>query len=293
MPATLKQGLDTIRRVPHVHLIVDATEAQRGMREEVIGRVHRFAATHGLDARNTTLHITDGYGSSMPYSDDALEAFSHHAGHGGFFTDRPIRRVVADALTEPGPAAPFIVVVPSWPPYDARARGIWLEGLADLAALMPEGDRFFMLYDTGMLEERRFSDPERSVNEEPVVLEHPHVRAWPGSREALAYLSDACPARACPVDFTREPQFTACALLEACIGARGTSARIGPARAAQRRELAGCGARQLPSAGAHAADRMDVPRMKRKRNAGARQQEEVLKSKQSLDTVDRGDGNPA
>lgn len=200
MPASLKQRLDTLRRTPHVHLIVDASEAQRERRADAAERVRRFAAEHVLDARNATLHITDGYGSSRPYSDEALDAFAQHAGHGGFFTDRAIRRVIAHDLVQPGPEAPFIVIVPSMPAYDERARGIWLDDLPDLAALMPEGDRFFVLYDTGMLEERRFSEPERGVNAEPVRIEHPIVRAWPDAANPSAYLPDT-PQGSVSVDY--------------------------------------------------------------------------------------------
>ncbi len=288
MPAALKQRLDAIRRAPHVHLIVDATEAQRGMREEVIERVRQLAATHGLDAGNATLHITDGYGSSMPYGDDALDAFAHHAGHGGFYTDRPIRRVIADALTEPGPSAPFIVVVPSWPPHDERARGIWLEGLADLAALMPEGDRFFLLYDTGMLDERRFNDPERSVNEEPVVLEHPHVRVWPSAGKPLAYLA-AAPHGSVSVDYThlgshsppRERDWKHALALE------------GRQRALALRALhSGVSWRDVVRGSFQA--QVLTPQTawmcledEAQRNALVKKQEEVLKSNQSLDTMDQ------
>lgn len=287
MPAALKAALPRIRRGTLVHLVVDATELQRVRRGDVIGRVRRFAEAHGLNERNTTLHLTDGYGVSLPYGEDALAAFAQHAGHGGFFTDRPIRSAIAEALLRPGASAPLIVVVPSRGQDDQRALGLWLDDLPDLAALLPEGDRFLVLGEDGALTAHRFRDPGQRLEGAAATLAHPEVLAWPAVDAPLAYLPDT-PQGSVAVDYTH-------------LGAHSTPrprwwkhalALEGRQRAlALRSRETGVGWAALVR-GSFAAQVL-MPQTawlcledEAQRNALMKKQEEVLHGHQSLDTMD-------
>ena len=190
VPSALKSTLPLVKRRPLVHFLVDGTEGQRGMRPEIIERIKRFVAEQAIDPAHATLQITDGYGKSVPYGEEAFSAFAQHVGHGGFFTDRPIRKAIAAALISPGPEAPLFVIVPSWPSHDERSIGIWLDDLDELAACLPEGDGFLLLGDSGDATRRLFRDPQRLVNTEPIVLELPEVRAWPDAADPQIYLPD-------------------------------------------------------------------------------------------------------
>lgn len=190
VPISLKSTLPLVKRVPHAHFIVDGTEGQRSARPDIIARIRRFVAEHAIDPARATLHITDAYGKSLPYGEDAFNAFAQHAGHGGFFTDRTVRKVIAAELMQPGPDAPLFIFVPSWPQHDERALGIRLDDLDELAACLPEGDAFLLLGDSGDATRRRFSEPQRQVNNEPIVVEHPAVRAWPNGSDPKGYLPD-------------------------------------------------------------------------------------------------------
>jgi len=200
VPSALKSTLPLVKRRPHVHFVVDGTEGKRGMRPEIIERMKRFIAEHAIDQSHATLHITDGYGTSMPCGEEAFSAFAQHVGHGGFFTDRPLRKTIAAALMSPGPEAPLFVIVPSWPAHDERAIGIWLDDLDDLAACLPEGDGFLMLGDSGDATRHLFRDPQRLVHSGPVVIELPEVRAWPDATEPKIYLPNT-PEGSMLVDF--------------------------------------------------------------------------------------------
>lgn len=288
MPAALKQGLPRTRRSAHVHLVVDATERQRATRGEVIGRVRRFAKEHGLDERTATLHITDGYGLSMPYGDAALEAFARHAGHGGFFADRPIRSVMAEALMRPGPSAPLIVIVPSRAMSDARARGLWLDDLPDLAALLPEGDRFLALNDDGSLTAHRFRAPGQRLGPGAATLDHPLVLAWPSIDSPLTYMPDT-PHGSVAVDFTHlgshgppRPRWWKHALaLEGRQRALALRSReTGVGRAALVRGSFAAQVLTPQTAWMCLEDEAQ-------HNALQKKQEEVLNSRQSLDTMDQ------
>lgn len=190
MPEALKRSLPLVKRPPHVHFIVDGTEGKRGMRAEVIARIERFVAEHAIDPARATLHITDAYGKSLPYGVNAFSAFAQHAGHGGFFTDRTVRKVIAAELMTPGKEAPLFVFVPSWPAHDERALGIRLDDLDELAACLPEGDGFLLLGDSGEATRHLFRDPQRLVNSEPIAVELPAVRAWPDAADPKGYVPD-------------------------------------------------------------------------------------------------------
>ncbi|WKZ64936.1 MAG: MSEP-CTERM sorting domain-containing protein [Flavobacteriales bacterium] len=188
LTAAAKRALPLVRRSPHVHLIVDGTEGQRGRRPEVIERLQAFVRAEGLDTARVTLHIADAYGTSLPYGKAALRAFSHHAGRGGCFTDRIIRRILVGACLQPGAEAPVIVLAPSVPPHDPASLGVLLEDLSAAAACLPEGDRFHVLGGSGYLSERRLHDPLRQVNTEPTGITVPPVHAWPDAQRPLGYL---------------------------------------------------------------------------------------------------------
>lgn len=187
--AAAKRSLPLVRRSPHVHLIVDGTERQRGLRPAVIDRLQAVVRAERLDTARITLHIADAYGTSLPYGEEALRAYSHHAGRGGFFTDRIIRRILAGACLQQGPEAPVIVLAPSLPPHDPASLGVLLEDLSAAATCLPEGDRFLVLGESGYLSERRLREPLRQVNTEPIRIAVPPVHAWPDAQHPLSYLS--------------------------------------------------------------------------------------------------------
>lgn len=190
VPAALKARLPLVTRAPHLHVIVDGSEGQRGARTEVIARIRRFMQCEGIEQARATLHIADGYGRSLPYGEEALSAFERHAGHGGFFSDRPIRCAIAEAVATPGPEAPVFIIAPSLPDSADGRLGVLLDDLQHLAALLPEGDRLFVLEQDGELTKRSFSDLGSAAAERPAVLAPPPVRAWPDAVQPFTYLPE-------------------------------------------------------------------------------------------------------
>ncbi|MBL0128827.1 MAG: MSEP-CTERM sorting domain-containing protein [Flavobacteriales bacterium] len=164
VPSAVKATLPRVRRQPHFHFVVDGSEAQRGMRSRVIDRIATYIAKEQLDPARITMHIADAYGESLAYGPDALAAFEHHVGQGGFFSDRVIRKVINNACSHPTAEAPVIVIVPSLPANDDANIGVLLDDLSDIAKCLPEGDSFFVLDENPSPTQRWFSNPSRGSN---------------------------------------------------------------------------------------------------------------------------------
>ncbi|MCB9182999.1 MAG: MSEP-CTERM sorting domain-containing protein [Flavobacteriales bacterium] len=188
IPRSLKADLPRIERAPHHHFVVDGSEAQRARRGAVIARLSAFVAREQIDPARITLHIADAYGRSLAYGPEALDAYAHHVGHGGFFSDRVIRKVLSEAVLNPAPSFPLVVIVPSEAAQADHGAGILLEDLPSIAASLPEGDRFLVLHPDGSLSQRRFDAPGADLSYS--ALEPRPVRAWPDTQQTRFYLRD-------------------------------------------------------------------------------------------------------
>ena len=179
IPSALKAALPIVQRGSEIHMILNGTEAQRGHREEVIRVVDTFIAQRGLDPKKVQVSIADAYVDAFVWSDNGADRFRHHAGQGGFFSDRAIRRIIVEACAHPGPTTPLIVIVPSQASHDPSSYGTWLEDLEDVAQCLPEGGTFLVLNENQMPSRRAFREPSRSMHAGPVELDVPVVRVWP------------------------------------------------------------------------------------------------------------------
>lgn len=190
IPSGLKAKLPLVKRTPHYHFIVDGTEAQRHTREEVIARVQAWRSREALDPANIHLHIADAYGVSLPFNGAAFDAYTHHVGEGGFFSDRIIRKLITGSCTEPSEEYPVIVIVPSAPSFDHQSLGTWLDDLSEVADCIPEGGTFLVLGENGEITHKAFKEPVGQLNHELYTLQVPQVRAWPNAQSPGAYLRD-------------------------------------------------------------------------------------------------------
>lgn len=190
IPGGAKARLPLVQRTPHYHFIVDGTEAQRGRRESVIGRVQAWRSNEGIDPSRAHLHITDAYSESLPFSGAAFDAYQHHVGIGGFFSDRIIRTIITQACGTPAQEYPVIVIVPSAPSYDVASFGTWLDDLSDVTTCLPEGHTFLVLDENGGITHKSFADPHGQLNHTLFEMTVPAVRAWPNAHSPEAYLPD-------------------------------------------------------------------------------------------------------
>ncbi|MEO7080510.1 MAG: MSEP-CTERM sorting domain-containing protein, partial [Flavobacteriales bacterium] len=187
IPAAVKRKLSVVQRPPQIHIIVDASEAGREERSHVLAAIDLFIRDHQVDPATVTLHITDSYSSSLPWSEDSKKEYLEHTGEGGFFSDRPIRRVLTEAGRHPGKERPVIVIAPTNYNDGEKSLGVWLDDLGELAFCLPEAPEFFMIQG-GTLSARNFNAPFNDLEGKPLPTASRPSYAWPNAREPQAYL---------------------------------------------------------------------------------------------------------
>lgn len=183
----VKRALKPVQRSKAYHFVVDGTEKQRGNREGIVRLIDGFLSEQKIDPTTAIVHISDAYHQAYRWTEGGPQRFLTHAGEGGFFSDRAVRSIIAEACGKPDPTTPIIVFVPSVPSY-SDGLGIWMDDLDDLAACLPEGDTFYILEEPGSASRHAFRAPQRSLNTEPETFERPSVLAWPDANEPKAYL---------------------------------------------------------------------------------------------------------
>lgn len=187
IPSAVKDTLPVVERKAMYHLLVDGTEAQRGQRDQVLQRVERMMQEDLLDPGEVVLHIVDAYTTTVPWNEDAAHAFLHHAGNGGLFMDRAVRKVITAACKSPSATRPVIILMSSQGLQAGELPGVWLEGLDDLAACLPEGDSFFV-HDGTTTEQRSLSDPIKVLVTNASITDPVPVKLWSDGTQANAYL---------------------------------------------------------------------------------------------------------
>jgi hypothetical protein len=187
VPKAAKRELPLVQRSAHWHVVVDGSEARRTDRAATLARIREMIDAHSLDTARITLHITDAYVTSVPWH-TADDTYLQHQGHGGFFSDRAVRRILHAACSRPSPEVPVIVLSRSGPMGLEGSTGVWLDELAELARCLPEGPDYFTLEHDGNVLQRRMSD--HSITSTPLasLTGPPHVLAWPSAEVPTAYL---------------------------------------------------------------------------------------------------------
>jgi hypothetical protein len=187
LSTAVKRSLEPVQRGKVYHFIVNGTEEQRGYRESVVRMIDGFLSEQRIDPSLATVHISDAYHEAHRWTEDGAQELLTHAGHGGFFSNRAVRSILAESCGKASATTPLIFFVASMPPY-YQGLGVWLDDLDDMAACLPEGGIFYSLGEPGTVDRHAFADPKRSLNREPETFERPAVLAWPNAREPKAYL---------------------------------------------------------------------------------------------------------
>jgi hypothetical protein len=188
IPASLKQQLPRVQRDLDVHIILDARESSRGERERLIADVDAFVAEHALQAKDLTVHLCDAYDVRTTWDEAGKDRYREHIGHGGFFTDRVMRRILVEHCTDPSAKAPVMVLVTGSPTFAKESYGVLFDDLHHVADRRPEGGSFIVLGSEGNGSRRSFEPEYPVLNSEWLTLERPVVLAWPDARAPKSYL---------------------------------------------------------------------------------------------------------
>ncbi len=187
IPASVKQRLPIVQRRPQFHIVADASLASLDRRPIILSTIEDFIRTYQVDPGSVTLHITDAYTQSLPWSEAAKQAYLGHQAQGGFFSDRPIRHVLTEACRQPTKERPVIVIAPSWYNTSEKSLGIWLDDLGDLSPCLPEAPTFYLLQD-GKLTARNFNAPLVALMDDRSPTAPIGSYAWPDAQHPSTYL---------------------------------------------------------------------------------------------------------
>lgn len=196
VPSGVKAALPQVDRPAHLHIVVDGSIASEAERRTVLQRIEGAMQKQGIPSSDITLHITDLRVRSLPWGEEAKAAYQQHVPHGGFFSDRAIRRVLTDACLHPVHQRPVILITPGH--VDSIADpGVLMEGLTDIAACQAGDPHFLLLEKDGSLSERRYDAPHEVVRAEVAITTHVPAHAWPDATGPKAwFVVDGLPGTA-------------------------------------------------------------------------------------------------
>lgn len=184
IPSALKQELPVVERVPHLHLIVDASNGSAAERARMLDVARQLISSGKIPAERITLHRSDAQVSSMPWTEENIAAYANHRGQGGFFSERAVRRAVRQHEAVGHTERPVLLLLSTAPGYT----GVLGKELIDAVVERPEAADFFTLAENGTWEQRSFRAPERVLEENADPLLPEAVHAWPATGAVRAWV---------------------------------------------------------------------------------------------------------
>lgn len=187
VPAGLKATLPQLQRPTQVHVIADAS-VSADERPLILDRISTLFAAQHIAASAVTLHITDVSTRSMPWDEAAKAAYREHTAQGGFFSDRPIRRILTAQCAGAQVERSVILIAPGFGDPEHKS-GVLLEGLAELAVCQPDAARYFLLDTDGSLHSFPFSGATDDLDSTASFTTGPPVHAWPTASRPQAWFA--------------------------------------------------------------------------------------------------------
>lgn len=158
-----KQKLNSTKRKPYFHFLVDASQNQDGNSADFIKRIEQVIEANQPLSENTKISFVNSYVTTTTIDEDWKENYKNQTFEGGFYLDRAIRTTLFNAYQDKSKTYPVIAVV-----TDSIQNAVLDKDFADLKFTFPESDLFFNLDKNGVL--REHSLIENPLNELPELL---------------------------------------------------------------------------------------------------------------------------
>ncbi|HLW41661.1 MAG TPA: MSEP-CTERM sorting domain-containing protein [Flavobacterium sp.] len=156
-----KQKLNSVKRKPYFHFLVDASKDQNNKSTDFIKRIELVIEANKPLSENAKISFVNSYvntyplniinsyvGSSLSPTDDWKQHFQAQTFEGGFYLDRAIRTALFNAYQDKAKTYPVIVVV-----TDRIQNAVLDKDFTDFKFAFPENDLFFNLNKNGNLRE--------------------------------------------------------------------------------------------------------------------------------------------
>ncbi len=161
--AQQKQKLNSVKRKPYFHFLVNASKNQNKNSTEFIKRIEQILAENKPLLENAKISFVNSYVTTTSIDKDWKEQYKNHTFEGGFYLDRAIRITLFNAYQDKSKTYPVIVVV-----TDSIQNAVLDKDFADLKFSFPESDLFFNLDEKGNLKEH--SMMENTLEELPEII---------------------------------------------------------------------------------------------------------------------------
>jgi hypothetical protein len=160
--AQQKQELNSVKRKPYFHFLVDASKNQNSNSTDFIKRIERVIAANQPLSENAKISFVNSYVNTATLNNDWKTKYENEPFEGGFYLDRAIRTTLFNAYQDKSKTYPVIVVV-----TDTIQNAVLDKDFSDLKFTFPESDLFFNLDKNGNL--REHSLVENPINELPEI----------------------------------------------------------------------------------------------------------------------------
>ncbi|SDX46560.1 MSEP-CTERM sorting domain-containing protein [Aequorivita viscosa] len=158
-----KQKLNSVKRKPYFHFLVDASKNQSRNSTDFIKRIEQVIEANQPLSENAKISFVNSYVTTTTLDKDWKGEYKNQTFEGGYYLDRAIRTTLFNAYQDKSKTYPVIVVV-----TDSIQNAVLDKDFADLKFTFPENDLFFNLDKKGNLIEHSLT--ENPIKELPEIL---------------------------------------------------------------------------------------------------------------------------
>ena len=146
--AQQKQKLNSVKRKPYFHFVVDASKGQSNNSTDFFNRIEQVTGANQSLSENAKISFVNSYVTTTTLDDNWKEKYTNQSFEGGFYLDRAIKTTLFKTYKDKSKTYPVIVVV-----TDSIQNAVLDKDFADLKFTFPESDLFFNLDKKGTLKE--------------------------------------------------------------------------------------------------------------------------------------------
>ena len=106
-----KQKLNSIKREPYFHFLVDASQNQNSNSTDFIKRIEQVIEANQSLSENAKISFVNSYVTTTTIDKDWKEQYKNQTFEGGFYLDRAIRTTLINAYQDKSKTYPVIVVL--------------------------------------------------------------------------------------------------------------------------------------------------------------------------------------
>ncbi len=159
--AQQKQKLNSVKRKPYFHFLVDASKDQNSNSTDYIKRIEQIIEANQLLSENAKISFVNSYVNTATLDNGWKEKYKNQSFEGGFYLDRAIRTTLFSAYQDKSKTYPVIIVV-----TDSIQNAVLDKDFADLKFTFPENNLFFNLEKNGNLREHSLMEnPMKELSE--------------------------------------------------------------------------------------------------------------------------------